>query len=205
MAHLRAPPNYGLSDIIASYFPLGYAGHAVDVGASDGTTCNSTYGLEKIRGWTVLSVEPNPEFHDWLKEHRGLIEPFACADFMGSATMTINVDGPEAYSTIGEIPAKGLSMYKEWTKIQVPVTTVEELLAKHEFPQLDVLCVDTEGTELSVLKGVDLKKWKPKVVVTECWDLNGPIDGYLADLGYQKFSRVQPESVNDLFLLNDPK
>ncbi len=201
MAHQRVPPNYGLSDIIAGYFPSGYQGYAVDVGASDGTTVNTTYGLETVRGWTVLSVEPNPEFYEWLGEHRKLVEHCACSDFIGTATLTINVEGPEAYSTIGEVPPKGLEMYHDWNKIEVPVTTVEELLAKHGFPQLDLLCVDTEGTELNVLKGVDLKKWKPKVIVTECWETEGPIDGYLQDLGYTKISRIQPETVNDLFCL----
>jgi len=202
MAHIRVPPNHGIADIIASYFPSGHKGHAVDVGASDGTSCNTTYGLEIHRGWKVLSVEPNPEFHEWLEQHRSLVEKCACSDYTGKAVLTVNVAGPEAYSTIGEVPPKGLAMYHEWRKVEVEVKTVEELLAKHQFPKLDVLCVDTEGTELSVLKGIDLKKWKPKVVLTECWELEGPIDAYLADLGYTKISRIQPEAVNDLFYLS---
>jgi FkbM family methyltransferase len=201
MPHIRVPPNHGLSDIIASYFPPTYKGYAVDIGASDGQTVNTTYGLEVVRGWNVLSVEPNPEFHDWLTLNRRLVEKCACSDFVGTATLTINVDGPEAYSTIGEVPAKGLAMYHDWKKIEVPVTTVENLLAKYQFPRLDVLCVDTEGTELNVLKGVDLAKWKPRVIVTECWELNGPIDSYLGDLGYTKISRIQAGTVNDLFYL----
>lgn len=199
--HVRVAPNNGLSDIIATYFPLGYQGYCVDVGASDGQTVNTTYGLEKDRGWTVLNVEPNPEFHDWLTSHRKLVEKCACSDFEGTATLTINVDGPEAYSTIGTVNPKGLAMYNDWRLIEVPVTTVESLLAKHKFPRLDLLCVDTEGTELSVLKGVDIAKWRPKVIVTECWELEGPIDGYLEALGYTKISRIQPEAVNDLFHL----
>jgi FkbM family methyltransferase len=201
MAHIRHPPNYGLSDIISRYFPTGYVGYCVDVGASDGQTCNTTYGLELVRGWKVLSVEPNPEFHEWLCLHRGPVEKCACSDFTGKVVMTINVQGPEAYSTIGEVSPKGLAMYSEWREVEVEVRTVEELLAKHQFPRLDVLCVDTEGTELNVLKGVDLAEWKPKVIVTECWDVSGPIDGYLSDLGYIKISRIQPEAVNDLFYL----
>jgi len=201
MPHIRHPPNYGLADIISSYFPRLYKGYAVDIGASDGQTCNSTYGLELARGWKVLSVEPNPEFWDWLTQHRGLVEKCACGEFGGVATMTINVDGPEAYSTIGEVAARGREMYHDWKKIEVPVARVEDLLAKHQFPQLDVLCVDTEGTELNVLKGIDLKKWQPKVIVTECWDLSGPIDGYLAALGYTKVSRIQQQAFNDLFFL----
>lgn len=201
MAHQRIAPNYGISDIIAGYFPGGYVGYAADVGASDGQTVNSTYGLEKVRGWTVLSVEPNPEFHDWLTQERGLVEKYACSDYEGKAIMTINVDGPEAFSSIGPIPDEGFEKYHNWKQIEVPVIQLETLLQKHAFPRLDVLCVDTEGTELNVLKGVDLAKWRPKVIVTECWNLEGPIDPYLQDLGYTKISRIQPEAVNDLFYL----
>ena len=201
MAHVRYPPNYGLSDIIAGYFPTHYRGYCVDVGASDGVTCNTTFGLETARGWKVLSVEPNPEFHEHLRAHRQLVEACACSNFTGTATLTINEVGPEAYTTIGTVPDKGRMEFTHWGEAEVRVETVEDLLAKHEFPQLDALCVDTEGTELDVLKGVDLKKWNPKVIVTECWETEGPIDDYLADLGYTKISRIQPATVNDLFYL----
>jgi len=203
MPHMRVSPNHGLSDIIASYFPANYRGYCIDVGASDGQTVNTTYGLEVVRRWKVLSVEPNPEFHEWLIGHRAFVEKCACSDFTGKATMTINVDGPEAYSTIGEVPARGRALYLDWKQIEVDVRTLEELLAKHEFPRLDALCIDTEGTELSVLKGIALARWRPKVIVTECWNLTGPIDDYLAGFGYTKISRVQPNALNDLFYVKE--
>lgn len=201
MPHVRVPPNHGLSDIIAAYFPDGYRGHAVDVGASDGVSVNSTYGLEKTRGWTVLSVEPNPEFWPALTTERAFVERCACADYVGTATMHVNADIPEAYSTIGSRPGVE-SGYALWNEIEVRVDTLERLLEKWQFPKLDVLCVDTEGTELAVLQGLDLAKWKPIVVVTECWQPTGPIDGYLEALGYRKHPRIQVQTFNDLFWLD---
>lgn len=201
MPHIRVPPNHGLSDIIAGYFPPNYQGYCVDVGASDGVSCNSTYGLERVRSWTVLSVEPNPEFWPTLTKERAFVEKRACSNYSGTATLHVNRDVPEAYSTIAARPEAEKVGYALWDEVGVEVDTLDSLLAKWAFPRLDVLCVDTEGTELDVLKGCDLMRWKPKVIVTECWEAQGPIDPYLGMLGYRKVSRVQPQTVNDLFYL----
>ena len=66
--------------------------------------------------------------------------------------------------------------------------------------RLDLLCVDTEGTELDVLKGCDIARWMPRVIVTECWDTTGPIDPYLESFGYVKSAR---NVHNDIFLLKE--
>ncbi len=185
MSITRNPPNLGLSDEIAKCFPNGYRGHAIDVGAADGVSVNTSYGLEAHRGWMVLSVEPNPEFLPVLLKERTWIEKCACSNFRGTATMHINVQTPEAFSTIGPQPnVTGNPFCDEWKDIEVRVDTLDNLLAKWQFPKLDVLCVDTEGTEPQVLDGIDLERWKPKVVVLEGWT-KGMHDAYMAERGYK--------------------
>jgi hypothetical protein len=71
-------------------------------------------------------------------------------------------------------------------------------MQKWQFPQLDALCIDTEGTELDVLKGCSLERWRPKVIVTECWDRVGPIDLYLEARNYKKTAR---NAMNDVWIL----
>lgn len=200
MAHHRAPPNLGLADMIAGYFPDDYVGHAIDVGASDGVSCNTTYGLERPRRWTVLSVEPNPEFHPVLTQERVWVEKCACSNFTGSATLHINVKIPEAFSTIGPQPQiekieafahheNRHTWYDQWQDVEVLVEQVDDLLAKWQFPKLDVLCVDVEGTELDVVRGCDLALWKPKVVVLEAWE-DDSHDAYMLSRGYEKAFRL---------------
>jgi FkbM family methyltransferase len=172
-----------LSDEIAKRFPKGYRGHAIDVGASDGVSVNTTFGLETA-GWTVLSVEPNPEFWPALMKERAWVEKCACSNHQGTATLHVNVNLPEAYTTIGPQPnLVGIAYCDEWVDITVRVDTVDHLLSKWAFPKLDALCIDTEGTEQEVLDGFGVERWKPRVIVLESWTKAGH-DAYMSERGY---------------------
>jgi FkbM family methyltransferase len=173
--------------MILKHFPPGYQGHAIDVGASDGVSINTTLLLEKQFRWTVLSVEPNPEFKPYLEANRAFVEICACGSKpQTDAEFYVHLDNPEAYSalTVAHHPVEHPNDGARWKRITVPVRTLDQLLEKWEFPRLDVLCVDVEGTELDVLKGCDLRRWQPKVIVVESWDKTGPVHDYLKELGY---------------------
>tara|TARA_R110000868_G_scaffold132332_3_gene343047 strand:- start:76 stop:693 length:618 start_codon:yes stop_codon:yes gene_type:complete len=193
MKHLQDYPNGNLSDYILEFFPPGYQGWGIDVGASDGISINSTYVLEKPHRWNILSVEANPYFAAMLKKERMFVEMCACSDKPGEAVFHIHEQNIESFSSLRPNVRQDKRLHPEepmtWLKVDVRVETVDRLLAKWDFPQLDLICADTEGTELDVLRGCDLRKWRPKVIVTECWDKVGPIDLYLEGLGYVKTGR----------------
>lgn len=201
------PPNGAITELLLQHFPEGYQGWGVDVGASDGVSINTTYNLESAFRWNILSVEANPEFEESLKKHRMFVEMCACGELPAYSDFHINTSNPEAFSSLRPTNRKDILENPkwvwepvQWTKVRVRVERLEDLLKKWQFPQLDLLCVDTEGTELEVLKGCDLAKWKPKVIVTECWDEVGPIDPYLEALGYKKTDR---NVHNDIFVRGD--
>lgn len=199
--HKPWPPNGNLSQWILDQFPPGYRGYAIDVGASDGVSINTTWALEKHHGWMVVSVEANPDFYPTLKKERAWVE--ACAlsyEPSDEHEFTVNPDNPEAFSALKLADHKMINdpttreqlaggKPKDWQKITVRVDTLGKVLAKWDFPRLDALCIDTEGTELDVLKGCDLKLWTPKVVIVESWDKTGPADQHLHDLGYRMKAR----------------
>lgn len=191
MSHVVYPPNGYLASFILSQFEPGYVGWGVDVGASDGISINTTYQLEAAHRWTILSVEANPDFGPALKRTRAFVHMCACGSEAGAATFHVNKTNPEAFSSLKPTTRRDLDGITDasWKKVEVPVCTVDGLLALWQFPRLDLLCVDTEGTELDVLMGCDLGRWKPRVVVTECWDKVGPIDDYLEAFGYVKSAR----------------
>lgn len=205
MNHPLWPPNGNLAQYILDQFEPGYIGWAVDVGASDGVSINTTYHLENPHRWTVLSVEANPDYAPMLRKYRARVELCACSDHEGEEIFHVHQENPEAFSSLKPTPRADVyptdGQTMTWKTVRVPVRTIEQLLAKWEFPRLDVLCVDTEGTELDVLKGCDLAKWQPRVIVTECWDKVGPIDPYLEALGYKKTARSVH---NDIFLRREP-
>lgn len=181
-------PNGFVAEWILAQFPTGYIGHAIDVGASDGVSVNTTFHLERAHKWNVLSVEANPNFARLLKHHRIWVEMCACAAAPAEeATFNINQDNPESFSalTISSHPSvRGWNKKDPWQKVKVKVRTVDQLLEKWEFPKLDALCVDVEGGEREVLAGCDLARWKPKVIVSEAWE-HGSEYPYLAAFGYK--------------------
>lgn len=199
------PPNGELSRWIMEQFEPGYIGYAVDVGASDGISVNSTYVLEQHR-WTVLCIEPNPCFHDKLYKLRAFVMTCACDLEPGLKEFHSLNQNPEAYSALRptyppdsppDHPGKHVP---QWTTFPVPVRTLDQCLEDAAFPRLDALCCDTEGTDQDVLKGCDLARWKPKVIVIEAWQ-EGQHDEYLWDFGYRRKWRTID---NDCFVLETP-
>lgn len=192
--------NGKLSNIIIDLMGTTDRGWGVDVGASDGVTVNSTYSLEKNYGWNILSVEPNIDFAKSLRYYRAFVDFCACADKPGRQVMWINDDNPEAFSSLSptnRLDIPGMKQAK-WRSVEVKVETVDRLLNKWEFPKLDLICVDTEGTEKDVLVGANLDKWQPKVVVSECWDEDGgEALKYLEEKGYKRAIRM---GVNDIYI-----
>jgi hypothetical protein len=85
----------------------------------------------------------------------------------------------------------------EWKIIKTPVRTLNYLLNEVDFPRLDVLSVDTEGTEIDVFLGFDLARWEPKCIVSESWNEHGLVYQYLTAFGYRHVERRSP---NDFYL-----
>ena len=204
MTHERYPVNGGLSQFVVNQFPDGYAGYGIDVGASDGFSVNTTWVLEKHHRWTILSVEPNPEFHADLVRERAWVEKCAC-DYKAAEDRLfhVNLVNPEAYSALR--PSDPYQKHEDvkirWATIRVKTRTIDQLLEKWQFPKLDLLCVDVEGNELDVLKGCDLAKWRPEIIIVESWD-KGKNDEHMKPFGYKRVARNVD---NDIYMAGIPE
>jgi FkbM family methyltransferase len=167
-------------------FPPDFKGYAVELGALDGVNLSNTLHLEQ-RGWTVLCIEPNPRHHEALTKNRKLVMRCACdseprvraklfevAQIEGDTYTALRFDNP-----YWKVPPQGFKATYETT-----VLTLDQCLVVAGFPRLDVLSLDVDGLEREILIGLDVPKWKPKVVVVE---EIGPV-GLMADLliGYRE-------------------
>ncbi len=190
-------------------FPRDFMGLAADIGANDGISGSNTMALEHA-GWQVLCVEPNPEFERCLRQYRELVVICACGSAnQEAATFHVNLNNMAAYSSLQRHPnpvwslPSGAKVHpaacdQEWMTIEVPVARLDHLLQLAGFERLDALSVDTEGTELDVLMGLDLKRWTPRAIICESWDDASPIViDYLVRHGYR---HVERRLVNNLFL-----
>ena len=82
-------------------------------------------------------------------------------------------------------------------EIKVEVKKLDTVLSRINLEKIDFLSIDTEGTELEVLMGFDINRWKPRLFVIENNFGESKFSDYLRDFGY-KFSRRI--GVNDFFI-----
>jgi FkbM family methyltransferase len=196
--------QFGEDLLIEKIFPKGYKGICVDVGATDGIGMSNTYGFEKS-GWLSICVEANPEMARSLQENRqyGYWYAIGKDDLDSVSFNVVNLGGSnETAVSALEIDQRLLNDHKNMDpvirQVEVPMRKLDTLLDEIGFNGLiDFLSIDTEGTELDVLRGFNIQKWSPKLFVIEN-NYNDPmIEAYLNGFGYVKIIR---NVVNDFYI-----
>jgi len=162
----------------------------VDIGAHDGIDgSNSRVLLE--RGWRGLLVEPVPSVFARLQInstgfHNVSLVEAACSDSAGMAAIYLGKDGAmPQMSSLSRHPAILENVTD--TSIGVRTTTLADLISDHAIPEdFGVLLVDTEGWDLTVLRGLDRMRARPRIIVTEEFGgTNEEKYAFLAERGYR--------------------
>lgn len=189
---------------VDEYFDSNYLGTCFEVGACDGLIGTNTFYFEK-KGWNCVCVEPNPQYFEGLKNNRKIAFNYACGDKnVDDQTFTI-YDLGNNQSAISSlvVDTKLVDSHKNLIKTtfttKVKVRTLDFIISElNNIDKIDFMSIDTEGTELDVLKGFDINKWKPKLFVIENNWNDIDIENYLKDFGYRKDKRIE---VNDFYVL----
>lgn len=89
-------------------------------------------------------------------------------------------------------------MITDRRKCMVKVRSLTSLLDELNYPKnIDFISIDTENTEMDVLKGIDFTKYNIKAMIIEN-NFNEPFcEDYLKQFGYKKIHRVV---VNDFYI-----
>jgi len=160
----------GVAEYVMVLFPGEFKGICVDVGAYDPMWLSNSWILEQA-GWEVHCIEPNPKCIPQLKKLRKYVYECACGEH--------NEDNVELFvyynDTAGEAAGTGLikhtDPYAEKIFSHTLTTNVRTLdwLMENEIKRdhIDYLSIDVEHNEMAVLRGTDLGRWKPKVIVIE--------------------------------------
>ena len=154
--------------MLARAFP-GATGFYVDVGANDPDIDNVTRVFYE-RGWSGINIEPLSANSVELrkKRPRDINLEMAVGEKEGSITF-YEIGKWHGYSTTDPVLAKqhrkdGLAVIEH----KVPVRKLSTILEEHADDRIiDFLKIDVEGTELSVLRGADLRRHRPKIIVLE--------------------------------------
>jgi FkbM family methyltransferase len=159
--------------LVRQYFGNADSGFFVEVGANEPVSDYSqTWHLEQ-RGWRGILVEPNRQLFDAIGRQRPRSKGYhvACSapDKVGYAELKIpvmsggEVDTGKAALEV-EIDHAGFSDYRTQ---RVRVVTLDSILEENKVEHIDFLSIDVEGTELDVLKGFDLGRYRPRLILLE--------------------------------------
>lgn len=180
-------------------------GFYVDVGALHPDIISNTKFFYK-KGWHGINIDATPgsmkKFNKRRKRDINIeaviseqTEELNLYLFENPALNTICFEQAEKYIKDGEILKN---------KIIVKTKKLQDILNEHfdKFQSIDLLSIDVEGHDLTVLKSNDWDRYRPLFIFIECaeFDLNRvnqfEIYNYLKNLNYQLISKT---SVNLLF------
>lgn len=195
--------QHGEDIYIQTLFPDNYIGNCIEVGAYDGISMSNTYHFQQ-KGWRTLCIEPIKDMFDRCKMIRQECVNCCISDddypekkftifHLGNNTSAISSLEPDV-----RLIQSHAHMITNTSQCQVPVRSLTSLLNELNYPQnIDFVSIDTENTELDVLKGFDLNKYNVKLFVIEN-NFNEPFcEDYLKQFGYKKINRI---AVNDFYI-----
>ena len=139
----------------------------VDIGAH-GRQRSNAYDLMLHFGWRGLLVEPNPALHaDLERDFAGLdyrLAACAVSDHAGTADLHIGVN--DDVSSLDEAATAAWGPTRSTARVRVLplVALLEEYAIPRDF---DVLSVDAEGADVSILNNLAESRWRPGWIIAE--------------------------------------
>ncbi|MCC6680074.1 MAG: FkbM family methyltransferase [Phycisphaeraceae bacterium] len=182
----------------------------VEVGVIDGRRFSNTLALEQ-QGWRGLCIEAHPRFVDLVRRNRPgstVIHAAASAPATGSGgTLPFYADPRGDLSSLiardeRELKQRFGGDFRGLERIEVPVRTLDDMLYAADAPRgMEVVSIDVEGAELSVLAGFNLSYWRPRMLIVEADDAMAlaKLTYAMCSRGYRPARRV---GVNAIFCRN---
>ena len=123
---------------------LGKESTVVDLGANLG---DFSRGIVELFHCRCIAVEPNPVLFEQARAVPGVEAVWAAvSDREGTVELTLS-DNPEASTILANRAPQGAN----GSRVQVPAITLESLLGQLNVTHVDLLKVDIEGAEISML------------------------------------------------------
>jgi FkbM family methyltransferase len=163
----------GVDLILQNIFMKQNDGLYIDVGCQHPIKNNNTYLLYK-KGWKGINV-------DLDKDNIKLFNSARPEDYNVNKALSSEIKNVELYfyhkkSPINTIDKKTSEFQKAKVSSirNITTDTLNNIISNTKYKDccIDLLSIDVEGHELQVLKGFNLTKYRPKVIVVEYLDLN---------------------------------
>jgi len=194
--------------VMEKFFPGVTSGVFVDVGAANPDYLSISALYRKI-GWNVLAIEPNPKFCEMYRQKGFTVFPYACGDHDEDDVEFCLVDSHGAAYENGQVSYESFSSLSikdsyralkpdlDISKIRVQLRRLDTILQTEapELTHIDVLSVDTEGWELEVMRGLNLRKYQPRVVILENLLNSREYHTFMRQNGYYLWQALPPNDV----------
>jgi len=146
-------------------------GYFVEFGATDGVHGSNSYLMERDFGWRGIVAEPARCWHQQLRANRSCAIDTSCVwRETGSMLQFSEVDQFPALSTLSQFRyADSWSRARRHARsYEVATVSLRDLLARHGAPrEIDYLSIDTEGSELEILRSFDFDEYRIRIITCE--------------------------------------
>lgn len=142
-------------------------GYFVELGAGDGVNRSNTFLLEWSYRWAGVVAESHPAFTDSLRRNRSCFVSNKCVysqtgealDFMAVRDRRLS-----RIASIEALDALEVTRKRNFETISVESISLNDLLSEAGAPAgIDYISLDTEGSELEILRGFDFGRWNVRM------------------------------------------
>ncbi len=171
-AHMAESHAQLFQDLFVAYaLQAPTQGFFCEFGATDGVLLSNSCYLERQLGWTGICAEPARGWHADLRRNRpnALIDT-RCVWSSSGQHLQFKETSIREHSTIGSYANTDAHSRKRTDAESYAVETISlnDLLQEHAAPpNLDYLSLDTEGSELDILRSLDFTRFRPRIITVE--------------------------------------
>lgn len=200
--------QFGADRVIETYFPPGYVGACIEVGAIDGVFLSNTAHFELL-GWQCLFIEPQGGpgyFADLAKNRRLAIQCAVSATNSDDAEFNLVFCDGKPWSGMSglELDERLVEQHRRQgfdvriEKTRVPTRRLDWCIQRYfNVPRIDFMSIDVEGSELDVLRSFDVNGYGTALFVIENNFDDPGIPEFMGRHGYARHRRVE---VNDFYV-----
>lgn len=176
-------------ELVHSFFGKKREGFFVEVGANDPRRGSQTWLLEQ-NGWRGILVEPQSALYRTLVAERknSKVYNVACGAPDQRGTAMLHLATETGFATL-EKQVDSLGIEFVGTEA-VKIVPLDELVAQEGNPRIDFLSIDVEGGEVNVLRGFDLQRHRPALILIEDGVRTLEKHHYMTSRGYKLVKRT---------------
>lgn len=162
-------------------------GFFVEIGAGNGYDGSNTYLLENNYGWRGILSEPAKYWHADIYKNRSCIIDQRCV-FRESKCLVEFREADGGYLSAITATANDIKgTPRIVNKYNIETVSLVDLFSQHNAPKtIDFLSIDTEGSELEIIKNFDFSSYEIKFISIEHnqASIRDQIREYLKSWGY---------------------